>query len=725
MKDMFSRRSFMKLASTAVCGGAVSGVLQPGITEAASQTAVPRAPEMLRTVRGYCPFCQSRCTYDAHIAGGKIKYLTGTPENEWTGGGMCPKGMSIVELMNSPHRVTEPLLREGNAWKSISYAAAIDLVAEKLTAAKAKHGAGVDKRLALTATLWDCRESELAALMTMRFAGCINIMPPGEVCISTASNTLSTLLGSGNSTTTVDEIVKAETLVLWAANLTETYPPYTRWLDKARRAGVKIIYVDCRKTSTSNFCSTQYSPKPGTDGPLVLGAIRWLIANDAVDTDYVAANAANFEMLKSDTDIWPVSAVAKATGMSEASITEFYQTLARSKRTVVWMGGALSRYSNGMTTIRSLVALQVLRNNLMGSGQGLLTMESGKPEGEKEFVDHICGPASGQGVNFRRLLSSMNKDEIDVLFLNSSYRRYPDCNGVRDALRKVDFVVHRGFFKTEELDVTTLFMPAAFSPESQGSHYGAEKQIVWREKCVDAPGSCVADWQFYRDVGRKIAPDKYPKFETPEELFTMFNTIVPEWKGITLERLRKTPGGLIGPIEELDGPEQPGCIFTDGKFKTPNGKTDFAPKLLGPLVWQPPKGNPAEKNADVKYPLTLIQGKLVTQWQQTLTNFAASLAQFNEGRFVLVHPETAKKAAVVNDEMVYLETAFGKIPAKVRVTEEIIPGVVFTPSHYTGTSPYANTRAEPINTILPSYWDRVSAQFNGLGCTLSKQNGRG
>lgn len=30
-------------------------------------------------------------------------------------------------------------------------------------------------------------------------------------------------------------------------------------------------------------------------------------------------------------------------------------------------------------------------------------MEGGKPEGEKEFVDAMCGEAQAQGVNFRRL----------------------------------------------------------------------------------------------------------------------------------------------------------------------------------------------------------------------------------------------------------------------------------------------------------------------------------
>ena len=88
-------------------------------------------------------------------------------------------------------------------------------------------------------------------------------MPAGEVCISTASNVLGMLLGANTSTTTVNEIVNAKTLVLWGANISETYPPYTRWLDKARDAGVRIVSVDCRKTPTSAWAADQLMPLPG------------------------------------------------------------------------------------------------------------------------------------------------------------------------------------------------------------------------------------------------------------------------------------------------------------------------------------------------------------------------------------------------------------------------------------------------------------------------------
>jgi formate dehydrogenase major subunit len=718
MSPKVSRRMFLK-AGTA----AVGSLAAPWPFSSALAQAIPAPAADYDQVHGYCPFCQTRCTFLVYRKNGRAAFLVGKEGNRWTGGGMCPKGMSFLELVNSPHRLTRPMLKTASGWKNISYEEAVGLTVEKLRAARQKHGEEIAKHLALTAPLWDCRESELAALMTMRFAGCINIMPPGEVCISTASSTLNTLLGTGNSTTTVDEVEKAELLVLWGANISETYPPYTRWLEKARASGARIILLDCRKTRTSNFVDMQIRNKPGTDGTLALGFLNRIIQSGAYDEQYIEKNTHNFASLVKDVSPWTLERVAEATELAGEEILGFYRELEKSRRTIIWLGGSLSRYSNGMSTIRAIIAIQVLRNNIMGSGMGLMTMESGKPEGEKEFVDHICGPAPA-GVNFRRLRIAMDRNELDVFFLNSSYRRYPDCDGVKASLRKVGFVIYRGFFKTEELDVAHLFLPATFTLESEGSHYGAEKQVVWRDKCQDAPGDCVPDWQFYRDVGRQLEPEKYPRFENPRELAALFSDTIPDWKGITVDRLRESPGGLVGPIPEIDGPEQLGCVFRDGKFRTADGKFDFLLRAVGPIVWTPPKGSPEDKESDAKtYPLTFIQGKILTQWQQTMTNFAGSLAQFSNGRYVQVHPETAARCGVRHGEMAYLATAFGKIPARVEATEDITPGVVFTPSHFLGSSPYPATTSAPVNSILPNYWDRISAQFNGLGCTLTPMEG--
>lgn len=170
-------------------------------------------------------------------------------------------------------------------------------------------------------------------------------------------------------------------------------------------------------------------------------------------------------------------------------------------------------------------------------------------------------------------------------------------------------MVHRGFFKTEEMDVADLFVPAAFGPESAGSHYGAEKQVVWRDKCVDAPGSCVPDWQFYRDIGRKLAPEIYPDFTGPEELSERFRNTVPSWKAMSVSRMRQSPDGLTWPQPEEGAQERIGTVFTSGTYATENGKIPLDLKLMGAFGWTPPKGNPHGADADKEYPLVLTRAR--------------------------------------------------------------------------------------------------------------------
>ena len=115
-----------------------------------------------------------------------------------------------------------------------------------------------------------------------------------------------------------------------------------------------------------------------------------------------------------------------------------------------------------------------------------------------------------------------------------------------------------------------------------------------------------------------------------------------------------------------------------------------------------------------------MQGKILTHWQQTLTNFSAALAQFSSGRYVNIHPETAEKFGLKQGDQALIETATGSVEARVEILDTIIPGIIFTPSHFTRSSPHPQNRSEHINSIVPNFWDRISSQTNGVGCTLKK-----
>jgi formate dehydrogenase (coenzyme F420) alpha subunit len=713
-----SRRELLRI------GAAAAGTLGAPLAmhrEAHASAAGAQEELFDAEVNSCCQFCQVRCTTHVQVRNGRVINVYGNPGNYWTEGGLCPKGQAVVELTYSPHRILYPLKREGNDWKRISYPEAVALVAEKVLKVKSKSPEDYVHQVAMFAPLWESRESELIATMVMKLSGFPDIYHPGDTCIGNSGTALQLCLGSAISPTTLDEALNSQQLVLWGCNVAETYPLYTRWIDKARDRGTEVLYIDPRRTPTSNHCDMQLLPRPGTDGALALGLIRMLIQEKRYDAKYVEKYVSGFKELVEACEPYTTEKVAKICWLSEEQIRDVALRFGNSKATIIWLGASLSRYANAIQSVRAIIALQAITGNLSGSGKGMMNVQGGKPGGGESFDEHFSAPDLPPALGFRKAIYNMERNRVKVLFLNSSYRRYSDANRVRKAISKVDFVVYRGFFMDEEAKLAHLIIPATMTFESTGAQYGNQRQVVWREKAIARPGETVEDWRFYRDLGRKILKDRFPVFEKEEDIYELFRKYAPSWAGLTLERLKKDPTGISWPCPSEDHPGSRGTLYPDNKFLTQSGKVELLTQALGPIRWTEPAGSPfGDEDSAKEFPLIFIQGKVVQHWQHTLTNWSAYMAQFSEGSFVQVHPETAQSLGIKNDDLVFLETKAGKIKARARLSELILPGVVWTPSHPAPGTPFEKNSGQPINTIIPSAWDLIGAQYNGFGCRLIK-----
>jgi formate dehydrogenase major subunit len=667
-------------------------------------------------VRSCCQFCQVRCTTLVQVKDGRVVNVYGNPDNYWTEGGMCPKGQSMVELTYSRHRILYPLRREGKDWKRISYQEAVDLVADRILKVKAESQEDYAHKVALFAPLWESHESDIAAGMTMRLAGFPDIYHPGDTCIGNSGLALQLCLGSGISPTTLDEALNSQLLVLWGVNVAETYPLYIRWIEKARDRGVKVVYIDPRKTPTSNHCDEQLLPRPGTDGALALGVIRFLIRENRHNSRYVEKHVNGFKELVESCEPYTFEKVAEICRLTEEQVRDFAVKCADSRATIVWMGASLSRYTNSVNSVRAVIALQAITGNLSGPGKGMMNVQGGKPGGNEEFEERFKAPDLVPALGFRKTLYNMERNRVKVLLLNSSYRRYPDSNRVRKAIEKVDFVVYRGFFMDEEAKLAHLIIPGTMVFESSGSQYGNQRQVVWRERAIERQGETVEDWRFYTDLGRRISKDAYPSVQSEEELYELFRQHAHGWEGITLERLKRDATGISWPCSSVDNPGSKGTLYPGDRFLTEDGKISLFTKAVGPIEWSEPESGPSGKS----FPLTLIQGKVVHHWQHTITNWSEYMAQFSQGNYVQVHPETARKYGIENGDQVYLETEAGKLKATAKLSELVSPGVVWTPSHPSSEAPYPGNSGQSINTIIPPCWDLIGPQYNGFGCRLIK-----
>jgi formate dehydrogenase major subunit len=713
-----SRRSFLKIGAAAV-GSSV--VRDPGNGHTSSIEQHGNV-YMDAEIDSCCQFCQVRCTTKLQIKGGRVINVYGNPDNFWTAGSMCPKGKSLVETHYRKDRLIHPLRKTARGWERISYKKALKIVVNKIKGAKENHPEDFAHRVALFMPLWDSRESELAALMALQMSGFPDACSPGDTCIGSSATMLRICLGSPNSPTTLDEALETETFVLWGANIAEIYPPYMRWVTMAKQKGARIIFLDPRETPTRQFSDVHLRLRPGTDGALALGVANFLIAHGLYDAGYVREKVNGFEALKKAVAPYSLEHTAQLTGLSTQEIQSFSQLLGKSHRTLIWLGGSLSRYSNSLQTVQNIIALQAITNNLVGSGKGLMNVQGGKPGGQEEFLKHYRAPNMSHGLNIRKVLYNMKKGTVDVLLLNSSYRRYPDTKEVKARIREVGFVVYRGFFMDEEAQLADLIIPATMPFESEGSQYGAQRQVVWRRKAMEPPGETTEDWRFYTDLGRALNGNRFPEFESAEDMYELFQQKIESWRKLTLARIKASPTGITWPYPKEYATERRGSMFPHGNFLTTDGKINLDVRFLGPIRWFEPSGSPMDqKNKKAKdFPLIFVQGKVVQHWQQSFTNWSEYMGTLSKGNFVQVHPDTAGELKIKDGDAVYIESVVGRLKAVARVTKAVLPGTIFTPSHPAPANKIKGNFGGSVNSIVPGYWSKVSAQFNGFGCRLVK-----
>jgi predicted molibdopterin-dependent oxidoreductase YjgC len=93
----------------------------------------------VRQVETVCSYCGCGCNLTLHVSRNEVVRVTSRRDtiNE---GWLCVKGRFGQSFINSPDRLTTPLIKKDGAFVSATWDEALGYIAEKLTAIKKKHG---------------------------------------------------------------------------------------------------------------------------------------------------------------------------------------------------------------------------------------------------------------------------------------------------------------------------------------------------------------------------------------------------------------------------------------------------------------------------------------------------------------------------------------------------------------------------------------------------------
>jgi len=106
----------------------------------------PRTERADQVVKSICPYCAVGCGQNVYVQDGRITDIEGDPDSPISRGRLCPKGAATFQLVTGSYRAHRVLYRRpyGTDWEELPLDRAMDMLAERVRAARDEHWEAAD-----------------------------------------------------------------------------------------------------------------------------------------------------------------------------------------------------------------------------------------------------------------------------------------------------------------------------------------------------------------------------------------------------------------------------------------------------------------------------------------------------------------------------------------------------------------------------------------------------
>lgn len=727
------RRALLKrlglIGVTTVCYSAFALIRQSAAARSIGHIHLKQSD--YQTFRSTCAMECLHCNLTAYVHSGELKKIQASDGFNVKG---CLRGISRTKWVYHKQRLTTPLLRTGEKGKGefrpITWDEALDLIETKIKETIHDYG---NEGLFFTSASgnMDSIKNAIGGAFFDYLGGATK--HTGSLCCASVTAAMMPIVGLRYADTR-DTIAQSQYIICWGNNPAVTMQAYFKEYLAAKKNGARLIVIDPRFTETATKADEWVPIKPGTDTALALGMMRIIIAEHRFDSDFLRQHTgavylvdqnmqqmrlqaddkdsylvydtlsqtlvkhdqpgivaaltqdelpANsefstvFELIRAQAEPWSPQQVEAETDVPKATIIRLAREYATTKPAMIIqnMSGA-QRTEFGTYVAASQFYLALLTGNIGKAGCGvcdaggvrqMIKINSPIPKAEHiKKIPPIPIPNIGESI----LNDRPHPIKFWWLMTLSAMTQLPNTNAVREAFKKVPFVVVADNLMTSSalyadlvLPVTTIFEDLSLMAGNR-SHY-----IQLMEKAVEPPGQAKPDYWIFARLAERFGFGEV--FNQPIEQY--IDTCL-QGTGITLEQLRQ------GPIKPVTTPWIP---FKDGIFRTSTQKAHFfveewqnkkfSPVVTYMQVKESPKGSP---ELAVKYPLMAVQRKLARSIHSSHGMNEWILEVQRNQPNVLIHPRDAAQRQITNQEWVAVFNDRGQHRAIAVVTTQIKQGVV-------------------------------------------------
>ncbi len=675
-----NRRDFVKLLGGSIVGFAVGGVGEALIK--IPNAVIPllyKGPRIETWKMTTCAKCPGKCGLRIRLIDGLPVQAFGNPLAPPNNGGVCPIGLTSVESLYHPDRLTSPMKKVNGKFQEISYIEAYRMLSNALLG-KTK---GASAFAAQT-------ESAFMGGLIREFMSGIN---SDKVWVDDfASMSVSPYSSVSNDKPDFIDFSKCDFIINFGAQLTEVSesPSYFSRAINDFRAKRHEFVTFSPKLSPSAFKSSRWIPVLPEYYEDVALSLVYVILNDGnYDKNFVKSEFADFDgFSKLVQEQYSPAEVEARTGVPSKYIIETARKFSTASSPAAYFDESILHSSNGTRNAYAILALNAMK---AFAGYGKL-----KNQELPDFSSSKEEKPTGKGWNPNMIIG--DKDlKVLMIYRSNFVFNSPNAEALKKAIADIPMVVSFSPFIDETSELASLIIPdhddlerlEAFSSTVTGAPVISMQQPVLKPfySTVHTGDLLV------RLVGDLQPSKKWDYKKYSDYLQSYLKPVYKRGKGMLMDQ--KKPTGLEKSLHQAGWQMTSYSSFDDfwdqiqryGGWWNPFPETEaFRPKLSLTTAQLAPAGKGSRTAAGgQKGSLRLNVFMKNLDYKGNMLRNSYLNEQFGVERdvyyaiWIEINPDTAKKFAIEDRSSVKVGTAKGSFEATAIYNPAVMPGNIDVP----------------------------------------------
>jgi formate dehydrogenase major subunit len=655
-----------------------------------------------RAAKTTCGYCGVGCSFKAELrgTGSEVEVVRMAPDREGHAneGHACVKGRFAYGYATHPDRVTQPLVRARitDPWVATTWDEAIAHAAREFKRIQKKYGR--DSVGGITSSRCTNEETFLVQKLVRAAFGNNNVDTCARVCHSPTGYGLKHTLGESAGTQAFTSVDKADVVMVIGANPAEAHPVFASRMKQRLRAGAKLIVVDPRATSTVHapHIDAEYhlQLRPGTNVGVINSLAHVIVTEGLTKEEYIAERCEPeayqaWKKFVSEPRNSP-EAMERITGVPAATVRAAARLYGKAANGAIYYGLGVTEHSQGTTMVMGIANLAMATGNLGREGVGVNPLrgqnnvqgacDMGSFPHEFSGYRHVSDAKTRQlfesawgvplladpGLRIPNMFEAALDGSFKGMYVEGEDFAQSDPNTlhIASAMREMECVVVQDLFLNETARFAHVFLPGSSFLEKNGTFTNAERRISRVSKVVE-PLAGFEDWQITMMLSNALG---YPMhYNHPSEIMEEIAALTPTFTGVTYEKLDRL-GSIQWPCN--DGAPEGTTTMHVGEFVRGKGKfyvTEYVPT--------------SERTTD-RYPLILTTGRVLAHYNVGVQTRRTANSEFHPEDFLEVHPHDAETRGLNDGDWAGISSRAGETVMRVRVTDRVETGVVYTTFHF-------------------------------------------